>query len=219
MDHPSIETLAKLLAGDLSHEELLAQVVPHLLERCPDCRERHAEILRLQKELGHWDERVVVMEGRQAPELLATLAKLPIDLQRGLVLEDESFQNWGLCQLLLTTSLESAADDPGRALDLAELAIKVSQHLGEAYDPNWVLDLRARAWAIFGNAQRALGELRSAEAAFREAESLLGQSMTGNDLVKAEVLRLKAALRRAQGRREDAAALEEQAGALERQEE
>jgi hypothetical protein len=217
LDHPSIETLAKLLAGDLSHEDLLALVIPHLVEQCPGCRERYEEILGLQTELGHWDERVVVMEGRQAPDLLAKLAGLPIDRQLALVTDDESFHTWGLCQLLLARSLEASSDDPGRALDCAELAVEISQHLGEAYDPNWVLDLRARAWAVFGNAQRALGELRSANTAFREAEALLGRSMTGNDLVRAEVLRLKAGLRRAQGRSEEAAALEEQARSLQRE--
>ena len=61
-------------------------------------------------------------------------------------------------------------------------------------------DLRARATPILGNAQRVLGELRSAETAFREAEALLARSMTGNELVRAEVIYLKSSLRRAQRR-------------------
>jgi tetratricopeptide (TPR) repeat protein len=198
--HPSIETLAKLLAGDLSHEELLAEVIPHLLDRCPECRQRHEEILRLQKEMGHWDERVAVVEGRQASELFARLRDLPFDEQLSLVTDDETFQIWGVCQLLLKESLEAAFEDPGRAINFAELGVKVAQTLGDAYDPYWVLDLRARAYAYLGNAQRVLGELRSAETAFREAEALLARSMTGNDLVRAEVIYLKVSLRRAQRR-------------------
>ena len=200
LSHPSIETLAKLLAGDLSHEELLAEVVPHLLERCPECRQRHEEILRLQKEVGHWDERVAVIEGPQASELFAKLRDLPFDEQLSLVVDDEAFQIWGVCQLLLKESLEAAFEDPGRAINFAELGVKVAQTLGDAYDPYWVLDLRARAYAYLGNAQRVLGELRSAETAFREAEALLARSMTGNELVRAEVIYLKASLRRAQRR-------------------
>lgn len=200
MSHPSIETLAKLLAGDLSHEELLAEVVPHLLERCPECRQRHEEILRLQKEVGHWDERVAVIEGPQASELFAKLRDLPFDEQLSLVVDDEAFQIWGVCQLLLKESLEAAFEDPGRAINFAELGVKVAQTLGDAYDPYWVLDLRARAYAYLGNAQRVLGELRSAETAFREAEALLARSMTGNELVRAELIYLKASLRRAQRR-------------------
>lgn len=214
MFHPPIEILARLLAGDLSHEELINEVIPHLLERCPECREQHQEILQLQQEFGHWDERVAVLEGRQAIELFAGLKELPFDEQLGLVTDDESYQTWGLCQLLLKESLEAAFADPARAINFAELGVKVSQTLGTAYDPNWVLDLRARAHAYLGNAQRALGELRSADAAFREAESLLARSMTGNEIIRAEVLYLKSSLRRAQQRLDDAMELLERALAL-----
>jgi tetratricopeptide (TPR) repeat protein len=214
LDHPSIETLAKLLAGDLSHEELLAEVIPHLLERCPECRQRNEEILRLQKEMGHWDERVAVFEGPQASELFAKLRDLPFDEQLSLVTDDETFQIWGVCQLLLKESLEAALEDAGRAVNFAELGVKVAYTLGDAYDPNWVLDLRARAYAYLGNGQRVLGELRSAETAFREAESLLARSMTGNDLVTAEVIQLKSSLRRAQRRLPESMELVERALAI-----
>jgi len=197
--HPSLETLAKLLAGDLPHDELLTGVIPHLLELCPVCRERHGEILRLQQEIGHWDERVAVIEGREAPELLARLRRRPFDEQLGLVTNDESFHTWGVAQLLIKESREAAATDAAKATDLAELAVKVSQNLGEAYDPHWVLDLRARAYIVLGHARHGLGELRSAETAWREAEALLARSMTGNEEVQAEVRELKGALRRAPG--------------------
>jgi hypothetical protein len=191
LDHLSLAALAKLLAGDLSHEDLLTRVIPHFLELCPVCRERYEEILRLQKELGHWDERVVVFEGRQAPELLARLRKHRFDKQVRLVMNDDAFHTWALAQLLLKESREAAAEDPATATDLAELAVKVSQNLGDAYDPHWVLDLRARAYAYLGRARRLLGEPRSAATAFREAESLLARSMTGNAEIQAEVRALK----------------------------
>jgi tetratricopeptide (TPR) repeat protein len=214
LDHPSLETMARLLASDLSHEELLREVIPHLLDRCPECRRQNDEILRLQKESGHWDEKVALHEWRQAPELLALLEGLSIDEQLARVTEDETFQTWGFCQLLLKESLEAAFEDAGRAINFAELAIRVSQTLGEVYDLNWVLDLRARAYAYLGNSQRVLGELRSAEAAFRDAENLLAQSTTGNDLARAEVIYLKSSLLRAQRRLGEAMALVEQALAL-----
>jgi tetratricopeptide (TPR) repeat protein len=151
------------------------------------------------------------MEGRQAPDLFANLKDLPFDEQLSLVADDENFQTWGLCQLLLKESLDSAFEDASRAVNFAELGIKVSQNLDDAYDPNWVLDLRARAYAHLGNAQKVLGELRSAETAFREAESLLARSMTGNDLIGAEVMQLKSSLRRAQRRLDDAMDLVERA--------
>ncbi len=209
--------MAKLLAGDLSHEELLTGVIPHFLERCPECRNLHEEILRLQKEMGHWDERVAVLEGPQASELFARIRDLPFDEQLGLVTDDETFQIWGVCQLLLKESLEAAFEDAGRAINFAELGVKVAQTLGDAYDPHWVLDLRARAYAYLGNAQRVLGELRSAETAFREAEAFLARSMTGNELVRAEVIYLKSSLRRAQRRLGEAIEMVERALAIYRE--
>jgi tetratricopeptide (TPR) repeat protein len=199
--------MAKLLAGDLSHDELVTQVVPHLLERCPDCRGQYEEIRRLQEEIGHWDERVALWEGPEAKDLFAVLKDLPFDDQLARVLDDESFQTWGLCQLLLRQSLEAGFEDIARAVNYAELAVKISQHLEDTYDPHWVLDLRARAQAYLGNAQRVLGELRSAEISFLEAEILLSRSMTGNEIVRAEVFHLKASLRSAQRRFPEALAL------------
>jgi tetratricopeptide (TPR) repeat protein len=206
--------MAKLLAGDLSHDELMTQVIPHFLDRCPKCRQRHREVRDLQEEVGHWDERVAVFEGLEARELFATLKDLSFDEQLALVLDDESFQTWGLCQLLLRQSLEAGFEDAARAINYAELAVKISLHLEDTYDPHWVLDLRARAQAHLGNARRILGELWSAEKAFREAERFLAKSMTGNELVHADVLQLKASLRRAQRRFPEALALVDQALAI-----
>ena len=216
-NHLSLETMAKLLAGDLSHDELVTEVVPHLLERCPDCRGAYEEIRRLQEEIGHWDERVAVFEGPESHELFAALVELPFDDQLALVLADESFQTWGLCQLLLKQSLSAGFQDASKAVNFAELAVSVSKHLEDTYDPHWVLDLRARAHAHLGNARRILGELRSAEMSFREAEHLLDKSMTGNEIVTAEVLHLKASLKSAQRRFPDALVLIDRALAIYRE--
>lgn len=209
--HMSIETLARLLAGDLDHESLTRQVIPHLLECCPNCRKRYQEILELQKEVGHWDERVAVFEGRQAPELYALLEPLGFDEQLGRVLDDDNFQTWGLCQLLLKKSLEQVHAEPSCAVQLAELAVRIAERLGDAYDPHWVLDLRARAHSYLGNARRVLGELHSAEVAFLEAERIGAASLTGNGQIQAEQLDLKASLRRDQRKLGEALKLIQQA--------
>src|SRR5262249_23065313 len=60
--HLSVETMARWLARDLDHEEVLARVVPHLLAACPSCRASYEEVLRLKQEFEHWDERVAVLE-------------------------------------------------------------------------------------------------------------------------------------------------------------
>lgn len=217
-DHLSLETMAKWLAGRLEHEAVLETIVPHLLERCPVCRERYEQIRRLKKEAGHEDEEVGVFEWREAPELLLSLEELPVAEQHRRVREDETFHTWGFCQLLLQRSRESVAEEPARALTRAELAVEVGRHLGPAYDTDWVLDLRARSWARLANARRVLGEIWSAEAAFREAEDCLALSTSGNAWARAEVLDLKSSLRQDQGRFAESLDLVEEAYRLYREE-
>ncbi len=209
--HLSVEELASLLSGEMEHEKLVGEVVPHLLEHCPKCRERYEEILRLQEEVGHWSEAVAVFEGKEAPDLWARLAGKPYEEQVRLIEEEESLHSWGLCQLLLKKSIEAAFEDPALAVSFANLAVRAAAHLGEAYDPNWVFDLRARAWAYLGNARRVLGELRASDDAFQRAESWLMQSATGNARVVAEIKDLKASLRRDQRRWDEALELVKQA--------
>jgi tetratricopeptide (TPR) repeat protein len=211
--HPSLETLAKWLTGDLPYEDLL-KLVEHFVTRCPSCHARYQELLRLKREVEHWDERIAVFEGQQAPELFTQIAGLPFDEQLSLVRDDESFQTWGFCQFLLKRSLDAAFEDPARAVNYADLAVKIAQYLDDAYDPYWVLDLRAKASAYLGNARRVLGELRSAESAFRDAQGFLAESMTGNTQVEAEVLDLKASLRKDQRRFEEAIELLDRAFTL-----
>ena len=216
-NHLSLETLAKWLAGRLEHDAVLQHVVPHLVATCPVCRERYEQIRQLKREAGHEDEEVGVVEWREAPELLRLLEELPPPERHLRVEEDESLHTWGLCQLLLQRSREAISEDPGLALSRAELALSVSRHLGDAYDPGWVLDLRARAYAALGNALRVLSELCAAEAAFREAESCLSRSGTGNGWVKAEVLDLKSSLRQDQRQFEESKRLLDDALALYRE--
>ncbi len=211
-NHLSIETLARWLAGDLEHEELLREVVPHFLAACPTCQGTYEELRRLQAEVGHWDERVALFEGREAPALLAELLAQPADAQLARVRDDERYHTWALCQLLLRASMRAAGDDPGQAVALAELAVRISELLaGEAYDPGWLLDLRGKAWAYLGNASRVLGELWGSERAFRRAEECLDQSLTGNLPARAELLRLESSLRLDQRRLDDAQALADEA--------
>lgn len=212
--HLSLETLARLLAGDFDSEVLTNRVLPHLMEHCPACREKYEEIRQLQKEFGHWDERVGVFEGAQAPELFASIRDLPFDEQLSRVTDDSEFHTWAFCQVLLRASLESVFEDAFRAVNWAELAVRVAYELGDAYDPHWVRDLQARAYAYLGNARRVLGELRSADTAFREADECLSASLTGNMRIEAEVLHLKASLRREQRRMKEAGALVDRSLAL-----
>ena len=209
--HLTLETLALWLAGELDPEVLRQQVLPHFLSRCPECAAVFEEIQHLQAEVGHWDERVAVFEGQDAPRIYMALQESSFEDQIRRVKNEADLQNWGLCQLLLRKSLHLVFDQPLLAVQTAEIAAKLSSYLGDAYDPHWVLDLRARAQAYLGNARRVLGELRSAEMAFLQADAFLEQSMTGNEEVRAEVLHLKSSLRRQQRQLDEALELAEEA--------
>lgn len=193
--HPSLETLARWLAGELEHEQVLREVVPHLVARCPVCRRLGEEIRQSQVESGHWSEVVAVLEMREAPALAATLQGQPHEEQMRRAEADEGLHTWGLCQFLLRASREAVFQEPSRAVELAQLAVRLSHHLGEAYHPDWVLLLRARAYAQLGNARRVLGEPKGAEYAFLRAEACVEASTAGDIQLEAEILRLKASLR------------------------
>ncbi len=197
--HPDLEALARWLSGRMEHDEVLRTLVPHFLSSCPTCSRTAGQITKLLDEVGHWDE-MVAIEARDAGDLLAELERMPFDDQHRAVRERGDLQTWGLCHLLLRRSRREALEDPNRAVDAAELAVQIALQLGPAYDTAWVLDLQARAYAHLGNARRVLGELRSAEDAFRLAENQMALSGTGNLRVEAELLGLKAALRRDQRR-------------------
>jgi len=202
--HLPLLTMARLVTGRIEVEELQEVVIPHVLAVCAGCREIYQELQRLKQEVGHWDEIVAVMEGPDAPDLWQRLQGLPYEQQLRQVEEDGGLQTWALCRLLLRKSFEEAPHRPNLAEQVAFLAVKVAVHLGDAYDRDWVTDLRALAFAYLGNARRVIGELRSAEDAFYEAHSHFRASGTGNPRIEAEILDLEASLRRDQRRFEEA---------------
>jgi len=203
--HLSLETMARWLTGRLEHDEVLREVVPHHLQQCPGCREVYAELQKLKEEVGHWDEEVVLLESREAPELAVRLEGTPDGGDRDDQLEgDDTLHTWGLCQLLLQRSLAAVRQDPGAAFELADNAVRLTAHLGPAYDPQWVIGLRARALAVRGNARRVLAELRGADADFRKARACLSRSAMEGSRIEAEILDLESSLRRDQRRFEEA---------------
>jgi tetratricopeptide (TPR) repeat protein len=209
--HLSLETMAKWLTGRLEHDDLLLEVVPHHLEQCSGCRQAYETLETLKQEIGHWDEEVALLETREAPDLAALLDQTASEERADLIEEEESLHTWGLCHLLLKRSLAAARQDPGSAFDLADQAVRLTAHLGSAYDPQWVLGLRARALACRANARRVLGELRGAESDFRKARGCLDRSDMEGSRFEAEVLDLESSLRRDQRRFGSALHLAEQA--------
>jgi len=217
--HLSLEMLADLLSGEIAEEDLRERVVPHLLARCPTCQGRVEAIRKLQDRFDHWNESVVVREGQEAPRLLARLLEQPEDRRLQLLLADEELHTWGLAQLLMRKCRELVHEEAHQALLLGEMAVLVAEQLPErSYDRDWLGDLKARAWAVLGNARRVAGELTTAEVAFQRALALLeALAATGRPRVRAEVLDLLASLRREQGRFEQSLAALAEAEALYRQ--
>ncbi|MEO6194613.1 MAG: hypothetical protein ABIS20_16500 [Thermoanaerobaculia bacterium] len=145
-------------------------------------------------------------ERAEAPALATELVALPPDRREERLRRDGRFQTWGLCELLLTQSLDPAVD-PAAADTLARLALAGADRLDPSrHAPPVVEDLKARAWAAAGEARRRQGDLAGAEEAVRAAAARLAHG-TGDLLVEARLLEFEAAVRRDQRRGGEAAAL------------
>ncbi len=110
-------------------------------------------------------------EREQAATLWESLRKRKSAERRRLVEEKPELRSWALCELICRASIEAAHDDAARALELAELALRIAElaPAGEA----WRSRLQGYAWAHVGNARRVRSDLPGAEEAFRRAEQTL----------------------------------------------
>ena len=193
------------------------------LNRCSSCRNRlqililrHLQGASPREEAGYeemLDRSEQVLESRQAalskerieaPSLFVELTSCPAERRDLLLRESCRFYTWGVFELLIERSLEVGIRDPPGAETLAFLALRISDHLDFAYyGIKLVEDLRARAWAHLANSRRLRADLHGAEEAFERAEAHLKRG-TRDAVEKAILLDLKASLRRAQRRFEEA---------------
>ena len=204
-EHLSLEEIADLLSGEMHVEQIRERVVPHLAAHCAECRTRLEQVRQIQEEYDHWNESIAVREGLEAQALLDDLLSSPEDLRAARMEEEEAFHTWGLCQLLLHRCRDVVAQEPAHALELAQLAIRLAEHLPpSAYHVEWVGDLIARTWAHRGNAQRVLGELGAANVDLKRAQQIFDRAGSGRRGVAAEILDFTGSLRRVQGRLEEA---------------
>jgi transcriptional regulator with XRE-family HTH domain len=149
-----------------------------------------------------------------ARELWERIRGLPREVQEVELGHVPAALQWALCEMLCLESQRSCGDDPIRARLLAELALSAADR-AEGNDA-WRARLRGFSWAHIGNAIRVQGDLPAAECAFISAEELWkdGKPVENELLEEGIIFALKASLRRAQRRFDEAAELLEQALAL-----
>jgi tetratricopeptide (TPR) repeat protein len=231
-NHPHPTLLSRFGRGRLQRRRN-REIVRHLLTDCEDCRRVTSELLppasasgleegsaparrsgRPPAEYGAafagaWHE----VERRQAElsaervasnELLRELLEEPEPRRSERASTEPRFHTWAFCALLLDTAREWGFQDPTQALKLSLLGVAVVEHVaGTVYGELRVRDLKARAVAVLGNAERILCDFSAAEKSFSRAERLL-KSGTGDPVEKAHILLLKASLRGNQQRFRDA---------------
>lgn len=136
----------------------------------------------------------------EAPGLFVELTEQPAGQREALLQSPGRFHTWGVFELLVERSLETAPRDPAWAGELGLLALRLAGHLDPGrYPAALIADLRARAWSHVGNACRVRFDFAAAEEAFRHAAAALKEG-TGDPLEQALVLDLRASLRRDQRR-------------------
>jgi tetratricopeptide (TPR) repeat protein len=152
---------------------------------------------------------VVSAERSEAPRLAAELLGHAPRERETLVRCGRRFQTLAVCELVIEKSFEERFHDTVRAVELAELGLRLARQLdGERYGRSVVQDLQARAWGYLGNARRMAFDLPGAEEALEKAERLI-EAGSADPLEEARILDLRASLLADQGRFEPAAELME----------
>jgi hypothetical protein len=148
--HLELAEIAKLLLTD-------ATICRHLAAVCPTCGERLRHVEALMERFGLWNPEIAVQEGLPAEDLFAMLLTAGEDPEAwaSRVDENDDFQTWGVAWVALENAMASLAEEVAwpRARDLALLSAKIAESLGEAYHPDFVADLKARAYAAAAAAE------------------------------------------------------------------
>lgn len=149
----------------------------------------------------------------RAAEQWERLKDLPEETVLGMVKAAEDFQNWALCERVCEESERAASQNLERAAALARVAREIAERLPgpEA----WRNRMRGYAAAHEANVMRVVGQLKEAEAALEQAESLWARgSDPAGVLDPGRLLDLEASLRRDQRRFEEALARLDEAEAV-----
>jgi hypothetical protein len=193
MKHLDLAEIARLLAADPS-------TCRHLAEACPICGERLQQVEALMKRFQHWDPEVAVLEGLPAEDLFATIMAAGQEGTSWLAQVDEKveLQTWGVAWVALEQAraqLAEAASRP-RARDLALLAARIAESLGQSYHPDSVADLKARACAVAAAAEPPDADLVGSRLHHMAAALAALEKGSGDEAVAREVWHLLAQVMR-----------------------
>ena len=210
MEHQHLDAAAleRLLATDRTAEQ--NKQLFHLLAVCLQCKEVGGWLLELHQAnalppvFGLIDA-VLARSRAEAPRLLEELLPLAPEERLARLHADPRFVGWGLCELLVRRSCQTAAQEASEAVHLADLAVHVADRVadGGLFEESWVYQLRSLAWAALGNARRVHGDHTGAERSFDMADSWWEAGARGNEDAlgyEPTLLDLKASLRLAQRR-------------------
>lgn len=211
------------LAAESSSGERSGSIQPTAREAAAEVSDLAAKLSRLAAALleGGGEENqepgiqpAIPEEARKAArDLWQEVKPLPSGSQLEILRQAPPETLWAVCELLCQESQRLCADRPDRASALAELAATLADGAGD--EGPLRSKLRGFAWAHVGNALRAKGDLFGAERVFASAERAWqsGEEEPSGFLEEGMVFALKASLRRAQRRFEEAGQLLERAAA------
>ena len=148
----------------------------------------------------HLDARrhALLREREAAGELLQELLPLSEEERRPLA-DEPRFQTWALADQALAVAWRWCPNEPSRALGLSRWVGELAGRLDQSvYGDAALKDLEARARMSTANARRVSRDFAAAGSDLEAAEALLGQGSLDPRL-RAELLRLRSALRRNQG--------------------
>jgi tetratricopeptide (TPR) repeat protein len=225
--HISADLLRRFLGGRAAKDEA-KRVVRHLIRGCKECKALSA---RLVAEAGYWfpqrtpvrrDETYAAAfeaafsfateEERRAAVLRlrgwgqwASIEPLQPGERMAEVMTDRSFHHWGFYRALLDASRWRCRSHACEAVSLVELALAVSQLLESRAvgGEEAATDLRAKGFAILGNARRMASDLDGAREALAEAWRL-NRGGTGDPLERAQLICFEASYSRMMGEFETA---------------
>lgn len=239
--HPDHKTLERFLTGELTDEQ--GRKLQRHVFTCPSCEERligllpadgatvpsplpaeetepHTLIRRVarEKQPAAAQRRLDLQAERaEAPALWEILRRETPESRRELAGSDRAYQTWGLFELLVDRSRQTLPQEPREAEDLVRLALEVARNLDPGhYGESAVEAAQVKAWTHLANTLRVLSDFRQAEQAFRRAEAHLPRSWF-DPVDEAMILEFKGAMRRAQGRYDEALELLDAAIALYRE--